>query len=59
MNELGNTISLSVEQKEIAGIDGVNIAIEGPSSETTLHVTRMEAEMLVEQITKCLSYGRI
>ncbi len=58
-NELGNTISVVVEQKEIEGIDGIYIAIAGPASEATLHITRKEAVVLSQQLVKTLSYGGI
>ena len=49
-NEIGNKISIEVTEQVINGVDGILIAIEGPTSQTEVHVTRMEAKILVEQL---------
>jgi hypothetical protein len=49
-NELGNTITVQVQEQVINGIDGVFITIEGPTSKTDLHITRAEAKVLFEQL---------
>lgn len=51
-NELGNEISISIEKKDIEGIDGLYIAIAGPTSETTLHVTLKEAQILAQLLAE-------
>jgi hypothetical protein len=54
VNELGNTIMVEVTEKEIEGVDGVLIHIEGPTSETDNHVTRMEAEKIFDHLKAVL-----
>lgn len=49
-NELGNEITMDTAEKVINGIDGVLIDIEGPTSKTEVHITRMEAKVLLEQL---------
>lgn len=64
-NELGNTITLSVVEKPIDGVQfstkrhmkhlpGVLISMEGPTSLSENHITRMEAEVLFEQLRRAL-----
>lgn len=53
-NELGNLIEVKVSPKEIDGVPGVIISISGPKSSTENHVTRLEAEILCEQLKKLL-----
>lgn len=50
INELGNTITVDVTTLPIDGVDGINIHIEGPTSETDNHVTRMEAETIFRHL---------
>jgi hypothetical protein len=50
VNELGNTIQVQVESKEIASVPGVMISISGPSSSTENHVTWSEVEIIYEQL---------
>jgi len=54
INELGNTIKLHVSKKDIEGVDGVLMHIEGPTSDTDVHITRKEAEVLYEELGKIL-----
>lgn len=53
-NELENAITVDVSAKDIDGIDGILIHIEGPTSETDNHVTRLEAEMIFQELEKAL-----
>lgn len=53
-NELGNLITIQTEGKEIAGQEGVLFAIEGIDSSTTVHITKKEAEVLLEQLSLVL-----
>ncbi len=50
INEVGNKISVEVTEQVINGVDGILIAIEGPTSQTEIHITRMEAKILLEQL---------
>lgn len=54
VNELGNGIQLRVLEKDIEDIPGILIAIAGPTSDTELHITRGEAEILREQLCRVL-----
>lgn len=54
INELGNTITVDVTSLPIDGVDGINIHIEGPTSETDNHVTRLEAEKILSHLTDAL-----
>ena len=49
-NELGNQISIQVIEQVINGVDGVLVSIKGPSSQTEMHITRLEAKILLEQL---------
>lgn len=49
-NELGNAIRVRVSSREIDGVEGVVISISGPASHTESHVTRLEAEVICEQL---------
>ncbi len=49
-NEVGNVIHVKASRKEISGVDGINIHIAGPDSDTDVHVTCMEAEVIYEQL---------
>jgi regulator of replication initiation timing len=51
-NELGNTIRIKITEEPISGIDGVLIKIEGPTSLTENHLTRMEAEKLRDALNQ-------
>ncbi|HEY0011202.1 MAG TPA: hypothetical protein VGB97_04860 [Candidatus Paceibacterota bacterium] len=53
-NELGNKIIIETVEKVINGIDGILICIEGPASKTEIHVTRMEAKVLLDQLNSVL-----
>jgi len=50
INELGNAITVEVSAKEIDGVPGVLIYIEGPTSLTENHITRKEAEVIYEAL---------
>jgi uncharacterized phage protein gp47/JayE len=54
-NELNNEITLSTEKKQISGVPGVMIYIAGPTSDTTNHITMVEAEKLHAQLSKVLN----
>lgn len=54
VNELGNTITLTVTEEPIDGVAGVMIFIGGPTSDMTNHITRMEAEVMYERLGKVL-----
>lgn len=54
-NELGNAIEIRVEDKEIDSVRGVLLTIIGPTSDTEVHITRQEAEVLFEQLGLVLS----
>jgi hypothetical protein len=54
INELGNKIKVKVSEKEIDGVGGILIYISGPNSETENHVTKMEAEIILEGLIKIL-----
>lgn len=54
INELGNTIIVDVTNLPIDGVEGINIHIEGPTSETDNHVTRMEAEKILSHLADAL-----
>lgn len=49
-NELGNNITIEVSEQVLNGVEGVLVAIEGPTSRTDVHITRQEARVLLEQI---------
>lgn len=53
-NELGNEITIQVVEKVINGVDGVQISIAGPTSDTEVHITRLEAKVLLEQLSTVL-----
>ncbi len=42
-NELGNQVVVLVEDKELDGVKGILVSIEGPDSDMTSHITREEA----------------
>jgi hypothetical protein len=50
VNELDHDISIEIEDKPIEGVDGVNIVITGPDSESENHITHKEAEMLLREL---------
>ena len=50
-NELGNQITIDVSEKEISGVGGVSLSLVGPTSDTEIHITRLEAEVLLEQLS--------
>lgn len=52
LNELGNSIEISITEKDIEGIEGVVISIEGPNSQIENHVTKLEAEKLLEVLSE-------
>lgn len=49
-NELGNQIKIDVSEKEIEGVGGIFIEIEGPTSSTELHITKEEARVLYDEL---------
>ncbi len=49
-NELGNSIQVEVSEKDIDGVPGVLIIMEGPTSTAENHITRKEAEVLHEEL---------
>lgn len=49
-NELGNSITIQINELVTNGVDGVLISIEGPSSRIDAHITRFEAKVLLEQL---------
>ncbi len=49
-NELGNAITVRVARQAISGVEGVALAIEGPTSMTELHITRREASVILEEL---------
>lgn len=64
-NELGNPISVQVSDKPIDGVraadgkamkhmPGVLIVLEGPTSTSENHITRLEAEKLFEELKRVL-----
>lgn len=55
INELGNEISVSVSEKEIDGVEGILISIEGPTSSTEVHVTKEEAKVILQELSKILN----
>lgn len=65
VNELGNRIRLAVSVRPIDGVrsttkeavkgaPGIFIELEGPTSLSENHITRMEAEKLYEELGKAL-----
>ena len=50
VNEIGNSVTVHVSEKDISGVRGVLLSIIGPSSETDIHVTRLEAEAMRDQL---------
>lgn len=54
INELGNKIKVVVTEKEIDGVGGVLIYISGPNSEIENHVTRVEAQVIFQELAKVL-----
>jgi hypothetical protein len=57
-NERGNQIGIMVIDQVINGVDGVLISIEGPNSKTEAHITRVEAQILLEELQAHLSNKR-
>lgn len=53
-NELGNEIHLELSEEEIGGINGIKLFIAGPTSDTELHVTRIEAEVIHHELGKLM-----
>ncbi len=49
-NELGNEITVRVNENITEGVKGVSIFISGPTSETENNITLMEAEVIYEQL---------
>lgn len=49
-NECGNTISIRVAEKEISSVEGILIEMAGPTSDTELHITKLEAKILYEEL---------
>lgn len=54
INELGNEIQVQVTKKEIDGVPGVLLFIAGPTSDTEVHITKQEAEVLYQELGKNL-----
>ncbi len=54
-NELGNTITVQVFEKEIEGVPGILLAIAGPTSDTEIHITRLESRVVYEELGRVLS----
>jgi len=54
-NELGNEILIQTEEAAIDGVPGVRLYIAGPSSNTEVRITRMEAVVLCEQLVELLT----
>jgi hypothetical protein len=50
INELGNQITVQVEESSISGVNGVTISIIGPTSEVENHITLVEARVVHEQL---------
>ncbi len=53
-NEIGNEIEIRVSEKDIDRVRGVLLWIAGPNSDTEMHITRLEAEVLHEELGKAL-----
>ena len=53
-NEHGNEIQIQVSRKEVDGTPGVHIFLAGPASDTEVHITRREAEILHEELGRAL-----
>jgi hypothetical protein len=53
-NELGNKISIEVLERVTNGVDGILIYIEGPTSNTEVHITRQEAQVLLKALRQVL-----
>lgn len=53
-NELGNEITVAVTAKDIDGVPGVLITIDGPTSRSENHITRQEAEVLATELARVL-----
>ena len=53
-NELGNEIEIQVSEKDIDTAEGILLSIAGPTSDTEIHITRLEAEVLHEELGKAL-----
>lgn len=49
-NELGNEITITISEETIDRVEGVLIQIEGPTSISENHITRLEAEMLKSEL---------
>jgi len=49
-NELGNIITIQTSEKDIEGVPGVLFSIAGPASDTDIHITRLEGEVLYDQL---------
>lgn len=58
-NELGNQISVEVVKKMIDGVNGILICIEGPTSRTEVHVTQLEARVLLERLAHSLDSSNV
>lgn len=57
-NELGHDIDIQVEKRELAGVDGILISIAGPDSDTDVHITKVEAQVLYETLASVLGWKR-
>ena len=53
-NELKNEICIEVTAKVIDSVDGVYIKIIGPDSTSENHITREEAQILLEELSNVL-----
>ena len=54
INELGNEINVQISEQVIKCVPGIMICIIGPTSEITNHITRMEAQIIYEQLRKVI-----
>jgi ribosome maturation factor RimP len=56
-NEIGNQIEIKVAEETIEDVAGILVTITGPDSTIDMHVTRLEAEILFEQLNQVLTHS--
>jgi len=57
-NEKGNTIYMRANEEPIQGVPGILLYLNGPDSDTEMHVTRQEALELMSLLSKLLKPSR-
>lgn len=56
-NEKDNDVYIRASEEPIEGTDGVLLYLQGPDSDTEMHITRQEAHELLIVLTKLLRPG--